>query len=172
MLSRRYAAAMNALWRRHASVLNPQVHRQNARIWRAENPHPYFVYGRNTPKENVWCVLMNDEVIRPIFFEKQNITSSNYLDILELSAMPQFPKSFIIQHDGASLHHANIVREILDKIFRQPLVVESSVKPWPPWYPNLAQLEFYLRDHVKQHVYSERINDINYLRQRVPDVIL
>lgn len=37
--------------------------------------------------------------------------------------------------------------------------------------PDLTPLDFYLWDYVKQHVYSERINDINHLKQRITDVI-
>lgn len=47
----------------------------------------------------------------------------------------------------------------------------GSVKPWPPRSPDLTPLDFYLWDYVKQHVYSERINDINHLKQRITDVI-
>ncbi|GBN47864.1 hypothetical protein AVEN_115461-1 [Araneus ventricosus] len=42
---------------------------------------------------------------------------------------------------------------------------------WPPRSPDLTPLDFYLWGYVKQHVCSERINDINHLKQRIMDVI-
>ncbi|GBN87254.1 hypothetical protein AVEN_204190-1 [Araneus ventricosus] len=37
--------------------------------------------------------------------------------------------------------------------------------------PDITSLDFYLWGYVKQHVYSERTNDINHLKQRITDVI-
>ncbi|GBM15849.1 hypothetical protein AVEN_260127-1 [Araneus ventricosus] len=42
---------------------------------------------------------------------------------------------------------------------------------WPPRSPDITPLDFYLWGYVKQHMYSERINDINHLKQRITDVI-
>ncbi|GBO06793.1 hypothetical protein AVEN_265090-1 [Araneus ventricosus] len=42
---------------------------------------------------------------------------------------------------------------------------------WPPPSPDITPLDFYVWGYVKQHVYSERINDINHLKQRITDVI-
>ncbi|GBN58011.1 hypothetical protein AVEN_82494-1 [Araneus ventricosus] len=42
---------------------------------------------------------------------------------------------------------------------------------WPPRSPDITPLDFYLWGYVKQHVYSERINDINHSKQRITDVI-
>ncbi|GBM92552.1 hypothetical protein AVEN_272845-1 [Araneus ventricosus] len=40
---------------------------------------------------------------------------------------------------------------------------------WPPRSPDITPLDFYLWGYVKQHVCSERINDINRLKQRITD---
>ncbi|GBN64556.1 hypothetical protein AVEN_202588-1 [Araneus ventricosus] len=40
-----------------------------------------------------------------------------------------------------------------------------------PRSPDITPLDFYLWGYVKQHVYSERISDINHLKQRITDVI-
>ncbi|GBM11007.1 hypothetical protein AVEN_1340-1 [Araneus ventricosus] len=37
--------------------------------------------------------------------------------------------------------------------------------------PDITPLDFYLWGYVKQHVYGERINYINHLKQRITDVI-
>ncbi|GBN50055.1 hypothetical protein AVEN_256379-1 [Araneus ventricosus] len=47
----------------------------------------------------------------------------------------------------------------------------DAVMAWPPRFPYITPLDFYLWGYVKQHVYSERINDINPLKQRITDFI-
>ncbi|GBO41004.1 hypothetical protein AVEN_8321-1, partial [Araneus ventricosus] len=42
---------------------------------------------------------------------------------------------------------------------------------WQPRSPDITPLDFHLWGYVKQHVYSERINGINHLKQRITDVI-
>ncbi|GFT41569.1 DUF4817 domain-containing protein [Nephila pilipes] len=78
----------------------------------AENRHAYAEYNRNTPKMNVWCGLMHDEVTGTFFFAEQTGSSNNYLGMLELFAETQFPEGVIFQYDGASPHFANIVHVI------------------------------------------------------------
>ncbi|GBO19945.1 hypothetical protein AVEN_158729-1 [Araneus ventricosus] len=91
--------------------------------------------------------------------------------MFQLYAVPQFPKGVIFQQDGAPPHYGNIVREFLDTTFPQRWIARGAVMAWPPRSPDIKSLDFYLRDYVKQHVYSERINDINHLKQRITDVI-
>ncbi|GBM70077.1 hypothetical protein AVEN_237189-1 [Araneus ventricosus] len=90
------------------------------------------------------------------------VTSNIYLDMLQLYAVPQFPGDVIFQQDGATSHYGNIVREFLDTAFPQRWIGRSAVMAWPPRSPDITPLDFYLWGHVKQHVYSERINDINH----------
>ena len=54
---------------------------------------------------------------------------------------------------------------------QQKWIDKRSVKPWPLRSLDLMPLDFYLRNFAKQHVYSERINDFNNLKQRIIDVI-
>ncbi|GBN11814.1 hypothetical protein AVEN_177443-1 [Araneus ventricosus] len=73
--------------------------------------------------------------------------------------------------DGAPLHYGNIVREFLDTTFPQRWIGRGAVMAWPPRSPDITPLDFYLWGYVKQHVYSERINGINHLKQRITDII-
>ncbi|GBN74569.1 hypothetical protein AVEN_122254-1 [Araneus ventricosus] len=91
--------------------------------------------------------------------------------MLQLYAVPQFPEGVIFQQDCASPHYGNIVREFLDTIFPQRWIGSCAVMAWPPRSPDVTPLDFYLWGYVKQHVYSERINGINHLKQRITDVI-
>ncbi|GBM95909.1 hypothetical protein AVEN_222589-1 [Araneus ventricosus] len=65
----------------------------------------------------------------------------------------------------ASPHYGNKVREFLDTPFPQRWIGRSNVMAWPPRSPDITPLDFYLLGYVKQHVYSERINDINHLKR-------
>ncbi|GBN85208.1 hypothetical protein AVEN_114843-1 [Araneus ventricosus] len=47
----------------------------------------------------------------------------------------------------------------------------GAVMARPPRSPDITPLDFDLWGYVKQHVCSERVNDINHLKQRITDVI-
>jgi hypothetical protein len=64
----------------------------NLRIWGSENPRVVLEKERNSPKVNVWCALMHNKVIGPLFFSESTISAIIYLDMMELYAAPQ--KSF------------------------------------------------------------------------------
>ncbi|GBM96698.1 hypothetical protein AVEN_171874-1 [Araneus ventricosus] len=99
------------------------------------------------------------------------MTSNIYLGILQLHAVPQFPEGVIFQQDGAPPHYVNIVREFLDTTFPQRWIFRGVVMAWTPRSPDITPLDFYLWSYVKQRVYSERINGISHLKQRITDVV-
>ncbi|GBL95232.1 hypothetical protein AVEN_37701-1 [Araneus ventricosus] len=70
--------------------------------------------------------------------------------------------------DGTPPHYSNIVREFLDTTFPQRWISRGAVMAWPL---DIMPLNFYLWGYVKQHVYSEHINDVKHLKQRITDVI-
>ncbi|GBN74081.1 hypothetical protein AVEN_61424-1 [Araneus ventricosus] len=88
--------------------------------------------------------------------------------MLQLYAVPQFPEGVIFQQDGAPPHYGNIVREFLDTTSPQRWIGRGAVMAWPPRSPDITPS---LVGLCEQHVYSERINDINHLKQRITDVI-
>ncbi|GBN01122.1 hypothetical protein AVEN_262299-1 [Araneus ventricosus] len=104
-------------------------------------------------------------------FGTVTVTSNIYLDLFQSYAVPQFPEGVMFQQDGAPPHNGNIVREFLDKTFIQRWIGRGTVMAWPPRSPDITPLNIYLWVYVKQHVYSERIDDINHLKQRITDVI-
>ncbi|GBM37372.1 hypothetical protein AVEN_48145-1 [Araneus ventricosus] len=75
------------------------------------------------------------------------------------------------QQDGAPPHYGNIVREFLDTTFSQQWIGRGAVMAWPPRSPDITPLDFSLWGYVKQHVYIERISDINHLKQRITVII-
>ncbi|GBN77650.1 hypothetical protein AVEN_131335-1 [Araneus ventricosus] len=93
-----------------------------------------------------------------------SIPGSEELEVLS-------PSCIEIVQDGAPSHYSNIVREFLVTTFPQRWIGRGAVMAWPPRSPDITPLDFYLWGYVKKHVYSERINDINHLKQRITDVI-
>ncbi|GBN63446.1 hypothetical protein AVEN_177709-1 [Araneus ventricosus] len=91
--------------------------------------------------------------------------------MLQLYSVPQFTEDVIFQQDGVPPHYGNIIREFLDTTFPQGWIGRGAVMAWPPRSPDITPLDFYLRGYVKQHGYSERINEINHLKQRITNVI-
>ncbi|GBN00241.1 hypothetical protein AVEN_201636-1 [Araneus ventricosus] len=91
--------------------------------------------------------------------------------MLQLYAVPQFPEGVISQLDGSPPHYCNTVREFLDTTFPQRWIGRGVVMVWPPRSQDITPLDLYLWGYVKQHVHSERMNDINHLKQRITDVI-
>ncbi|GBN54976.1 hypothetical protein AVEN_261494-1 [Araneus ventricosus] len=99
------------------------------------------------------------------------VTSSICLGMLQLYSVLQFPEGVIFQQDCAPPHYGNIVHEFLDTTFPQRWIGRGAVMAWPPRSPDITPLDFYLWGYVKQHMYSERITDINHLKQKITDVV-
>jgi hypothetical protein len=62
-------------------------------------------------------LLEINHVIDPYFFAERTVTSHNYLNMLELFAVPEVDDNVILQQDGAPVHYANSVTEFLDETF-------------------------------------------------------
>ncbi|GBL83628.1 hypothetical protein AVEN_196449-1 [Araneus ventricosus] len=91
------------------------------------------------------------------------------------ATLDSIPKSVcsatVCAQDGAPPHYGNFVREFLDTTFPQRWIGRGAVMAWLPRSSDITPLDFYLCRYVKQHVYSEHINDINHLKQRTTNVI-
>jgi hypothetical protein len=148
--------------------ISGHIHRHNIRIWGHEHPHAIVEHERDSPKINVWCGLAHDRVIGPFFFAERTVTSTTYLDMLELFAVPQICGNNAIFHQvSAPPHFANVVRGFLDVNLPRRWIGRGGWKQWPPRSPDLTPLYFYLWGYVKQTVYNETINDIDQLKQRI-----
>jgi hypothetical protein len=89
--------------------ISGQAHRHNVRIWANKRSHDFVKHEHESPKVNVWCALTREHVIGLYFFEESTMTSHNYFDMLQLTAVPQI--------DDDNVHYANIVTEFLDETF-------------------------------------------------------
>ena len=83
------------------------LNRHNLRIWGSENPHDTCELEWDSPKLNVWCGIMHDKIIGPLFFAEKSITAQMYLDVLTEYVSPQleqYQPQVIFQHNGAPPH--------------------------------------------------------------------
>ncbi|GBN76832.1 hypothetical protein AVEN_44188-1 [Araneus ventricosus] len=71
-------------------------------------------------------------------------TSSIYLDMLQLYAVPQFPKGVIFQQGGAPPQYGNNVREFLDTTFPQRWIVRGCCHGMATTIPGHNAIRFLL----------------------------
>uniref|UniRef100_A0A1B6EKB9 DUF4817 domain-containing protein n=1 Tax=Cuerna arida TaxID=1464854 RepID=A0A1B6EKB9_9HEMI len=153
--------------------VNGVVNRHNCRIWGSQKPQEIVQYQRDSPKVNVWCGLMNDRIVGPFIFAEKTITGDIYCDMLELYVFPQVDdieaeKGLVIfQQDGAPPHYKQCVRSALDARFPGRWMGRGGPIAWPPRSPDITPLDFFLWGYVKNFVYSEKIRNIDHLRQRI-----
>ena len=84
-----------------------KINTHNVRIWGSEHPHVTRELHRNSPKVNIWCGMMHNQIIGPFFFNEETITANVYLDLLTEYVVPQlndFQPNIIFQQDGAPPH--------------------------------------------------------------------
>ncbi|GBN74121.1 hypothetical protein AVEN_38088-1 [Araneus ventricosus] len=150
-------------------AINIAVPMRKTDLWRTDSNVP-LCYHCRSPRR-----VLSDQ--RRLYYTthraEPTVTSNIYLDMLQLYAVPKFPEGVIFQEDGAPPHYGYIFRAFLDTTFPQWWIGRGAVMAWPPRSPDIdpPPLDFYLWSYVKQHVYSDRINDINHLKQRTMDVI-
>ena len=128
----------------------------------------------DSPKVNVWCVLMHNRVIGPFFFCKRTITVNIYLDMLEQYVAPQlndfaafrdFPARWSSPHWGLN------VWKFLDAIFPDGWIGRGGPTPWPPRSPDITPLDFFLWGYVKDRVYATQVPDLETLKRRITEAI-
>ena len=97
-----------------------KVNKHNIRIWGSQNPCEVLERERGSPKINVWCGLMHNQIIGPFIFAESTITANIYLDMLKHYVVPQleeFQPRVVFQLDGAPPHWGLIVRDFLNETF-------------------------------------------------------
>jgi hypothetical protein len=64
------------------------INRHTVCIWGSKNLHVVFQNEEGSPKVNVWCGLMHNNVIGTFFFNEPTISANVYLDMFELYDAP------------------------------------------------------------------------------------
>lgn len=106
----------------------------------------------------------------PFFFEEQTINGANYLDMLQnflVNEMEGAADDWWFQQDGAPAHWSRAVRNFLDVWRRDRWIGRGGPISWPPRSPDITPCDFFFWGFIKDRVYSERIRDVDHLRERI-----
>ena len=151
-----------------------KVNKHNIRIWGSQNPCEVLERERDSPKINVWCGLMHNQIIGPFIFAESTITANIYLDMLKHYVVPQleeFQPRVVFQQDGAPPHWGLIVRDFLNETFPNRWIGRNGPTPWPPRSPDITPLDFFLWGYVKDRVYRMPVRDVETLQSRIIEVL-
>ena len=99
---------------------------------------------------------MHDKIIGPFFFAEKSITAQIYLDLLTEYVSPQleqYQPLVIFQQHGASPHWGLAVRQFLIDTFPDIWIGRDGPILWPPRFPVITPLDFFLWGYVKDIVY-------------------
>jgi hypothetical protein len=119
-----------------------RVNRHNCAVWSSESPTERSEYERDSHTVNV-CYALTREVIGPFFFDEEVITSSSFVDMLEMCALPQLNNdNLTLQLDGAPFHFAHTVRDCLNENFSRRWIGKGGPIAWSPPSPHLTALDF------------------------------
>ena len=122
----------------------------------------------------VWAEIWGNRIIAPIVIGR-TLNAEMYLNMLQEQILPSmlnegdYPVYF--QHDGAPPHYGLQVRRYLDYQFPEAWIGRRGPVEWPPRFPDLSPLDFYLWGHLKAMVYQEKIRDIIHLKERITNAI-
>lgn len=160
---------------------NGIVSSQNCRWWALDNPAFTINCRRQySQKVNVWCGILNDQIIGPFFFN--NLNAQTFLDFLNTEfqdAIEELPvllrRNLYLQLDGSSVHNAIVVRNWLNQNFPLRWIGRNSpLMFWPPRSPDITPLDFYLWGLLKQKVYKSDIQNredlCNKIRQACREI--
>jgi transposase len=154
--------------------INGEVNKQNTRYWSSENPHwMEATKEQGCAKVMVWCGIWDSKIIGPFFFDA-TVNGENYLHMLqhEMMRMLQAAGNHLpiwFQQDGAPPHYATAVRNWLNVQFPDRWIGRRGAVEWPARSPDLNPCDFYLWGHLKALVYSEKVRDLNHLKERITD---
>lgn len=163
------------LWTDECSFTNSGIFNpRNKHLYATSNPHlirevrPQFRF-----TQNVWCGLINNQIIGPIFLDG-NLNQFRYLHLLEevLDEMPLQTRQNLqyFMQDGCGAHNARRVAEYLDQYFRGNWIGTNGPIRWPPRSPCLNPMDYFVWGFVKNQIYDKNMpNNLQELRQRIVD---
>jgi hypothetical protein len=72
-------------------------------------------------------------------------------------------------HGGASAHFSSTVRDVLNNICHDRWIGRGEPIAWPPRFPALNPLDFYLWVHLKTLVYAAPVDSEKALHHPIVD---
>ena len=85
--------------------------------------------------------------------------------------LEQYQPQAIFQQDDASPHWGLEVCQFLNVTFLDRLNVQDGPISWPPRFPDILPLDFFLGGYVKDIVYRTAVRDINDLQHQIFEAI-
>ncbi|PSN54229.1 hypothetical protein C0J52_09258, partial [Blattella germanica] len=146
------------------------VYKNNCRIWADEQPNATYEWTRDSPKVNVWLGLTQTRIYGPFMFQKPTITGTSFLDMLQMSLVPQLQQD-VYQQDRALPHFANVVLDFLNETFPGIWIGRGSQRMWAPSSPDLTSLEFFAWGYIKSLVYRTKVRDLANLTNRIREAV-
>lgn len=155
---------------------NGVVSSQNTRYWAAENPHWVInCKDQYVAKVNVWCGILNNKILGPVFLENLNAETflnllNNYLDgfLMDLPLLQRV--NLFFQLDGAPAHNSIVVRNWLNLNFPQMWIGRNSpLHEWPPRSPDITPMDFYFWGVIKNRVYKTRPRNRQELCEKITE---
>ena len=138
-----------------------------------ENPQAVEEVPMRSEKVMVWCSMHNIKIIGPYFFRRSSVDSAAYKSMLRyygLQHVQQLPDSQILQQYGAPVHTSNTVKNACQENLAIIGLAGGPID-WPERSPDLTPLYFFLWVHVKDKVYSERIESLEHLNTKIRQAI-
>lgn len=165
------------LWTDESHFLSHgKPNRKNTHYWSDENPHIiHTVQNQGHFGINVWCGIVGRHLVGPYFYEGP-LTGQRYLEFLRnqlpllLENVPLLIRQNLwLQMDGAPCHNAEIVRNYLNRQYRDKWIGTYGPMEFPPRSPDLTPLDFFLWGAVKNMVYKTKSNNIEQLKLKISD---
>jgi len=150
----------------------------NVHVWTHVNPRAIREARHQTTFSiNVWAGIVGDRLICPVRLPEW-LTGPTYREFLErltrdilLNVHDDVPLQLRVgvwfMHGGAPPYFSRIARQYLNDHFPGKLIGCDGPVAWPPRSPDLNPLNFYLRDHVKNEVYSTPVTNVDELREHI-----
>jgi hypothetical protein len=157
-----------------------KVNRHNVRVWGPEQPWRVTEHERDSPKENMFCVMSKTKIYGPLFFAEKTIGGFSYLAMLQSWLFPQLVQDeadIILQQDGAPPHFHREVRSHLNETLPHRWICRGTDNDdmfltWPPRSPDLTLLDFYFWGYVKNKVYVPPLpRDLREVRERITNAV-
>jgi len=124
----------------------------------------------------VWCGILGNRIIGPVFFDG-NLTGQAYLRFLQEDVGPllediplEIRRNMWLQHDGAPAHYSRSVREWLQQRFPRRWIGRGdrhTPVPWPARSPDLTPMDFFLWGYIKELVYRTPSQSVDDLKRRI-----
>lgn len=155
-----------------------EVSNWNFRYWSDVNPHWLReVDKQHIWKVNVWCGIIGDQVVGPIFFNN-NLNAARYLQLLQTDLIPHLEdlpldlrQRMWFHQDGCPAHTSHIIRNHLNETFPDKWIGKWGPVNYPPRSPDLTVLDYYLWGRIKQIVYQTRPTTKADMEQRITQAI-